>query len=61
MLKRYLKLYITPGIFFLRNFPKKLGEMGHDRAFEFTERFGHYFFLDLVYNESLYCLVIPTQ
>ena len=35
--------------------------MGHNRAFEFTEKFGHYFFLDLVYNESVYCLFIPKQ
>lgn len=47
--------------FFKRNFPPKLGEMGHNRAFEFTGKFGHYFFLDLVYNESVYCLFIPTQ
>ena len=24
------------------------------RVFEFIEKFGHYFFLNLVYNESLY-------
>ena len=36
------------------NMGKKWSRLG---LFEFIEEFGHYFFLNFVYNESLYCFL----
>ena len=61
VLEIHMKLYVTAG--FSGNFfcPQNWEKWARNRVFEFIKKFGHYFLLNLFYNENLYLLCSWTN